>query len=158
MTKTDSNHDPKKLDREVLTHYRDGAGRNEIARRIGVSTRKVSESCGRQGLTFDADRTAAAVAVHSASAGEAHRRLAGRFRDLADQALDRANDNICSPDVMWPYIRAAATATDKSIALTDLDARVRTDTDMATAMQQFQAFGDLVRGAAAAQNRDDVPP
>ena len=160
---TDSKRDPKSLDREVLAHYNDGAGRNEIARRTGLSTRKVSESCERQGLTFNADRTRAAVAVHTASAGEAHRKLAGRFRDLADQALNRANDNIDAPDVMWQYTRSAAVAVDKSIALADLDNRTARDDSMATAGAALDTFMSLVMDKAtplppAADDREPEEP
>lgn len=163
MTQTEPTRAPKKtdandIDHRVLDLYNAGHSRNSISRQLGISTRQVDYSARRQGLTFDADRTAAAVAVHTASAGEAHRRLAGRFRDLADQCLNRANDNICSPDVMWQYTRSAAVATDKSIALADLDARTAHGGDMQDAMDSFTAFGALVRGAAAAQDRGEEPP
>jgi len=162
MPRTEPTQAPKKadaadIDHHVLDLYNAGHSRNSISRELGISTRQVDYSARRQGLTFDADRTAAAVAVHTASAGEAHRKLAGRFRDLADQALDRANDNICAPEVMWPYVRAAATATDKSIALSDLDARTMHGGDMQETMDRFAAFGALVRGTAAAQRGEEPP-
>ncbi|WP_313006952.1 hypothetical protein [Corynebacterium variabile] len=152
---------PKKPDREtddrIRELFHESRGRNEIARMCGVTTYRVDQVCKAYGLTFDAERTRKATEVHTASAGEAHRKLAGRFRDLADQALDRANDNICAPEVMWPYVRAAATATDKSIALSDLDARTMHGGDMRDAMDRFTAFGALVRGTAAAQRGEEPP-
>lgn len=161
MTTDLSADTPKKPDREtddrIRELFHEGRGRNEIARLTGVTTYRVDQVCKAYGLTFDAERTRKATEVHTASAGEAHRKLAGRFRDLADQALDRANDNICAPEVMWPYVRAAATATDKSIALSDLDARTMHGGDMQETMERFSAFGALVRGAAAAQDRDQPP-
>lgn len=162
MTRTEPTRAPKKadaadIDHRVLDLYNAGHSRNSISRELGISTRQVDYSARRQSLTFDADRTAAAVAVHTASAGEAHRKLAGRFRDLADQCLNRANDNICSPDVMWQYTRSAAVATDKSIALSDLDARTMHGGDMQDAMNRFAEFGALVRGTAAAQRGEEPP-
>ena len=161
MTTDLSADTPKKPDREtddrIRELFHEGRGRNEIARMCGVTTYRVDQVCKAYGLTFDAERTRKATEVHTASAGEAHRKLAGRFRDLADQALDRANDNICAPEVMWPYVRAAATATDKSIALADLDARTMHGGDMQDAMGRFSAFGALVRATAAAQDRAEPP-
>lgn len=162
MMTTDLSADtPKKPDREtddrIRELFHESRGRNEIARMCGVTTYRVDQVCKAYGLTFDAERTRKATEVHTASAGEAHRKLAGRFRDLADQCLNRANDNICAPEVMWPYVRAAATATDKSIALSDLDARTMHGGDMRETMDRFSAFGELVRGAAAAQDRDEPP-
>lgn len=162
MTTDLSADTPKKPDREtddrIRELFHESRGRNEIARMCGVTTYRVDQVCKAYGLTFDAERTRKATEVHTASAGEAHRRLAGRFRDLADQCLNRANDNICAPDVMWQYTRSAAVATDKSIALADLDARTAHGGDMQDAMDQFTAFGALVRTAAAAQDRGEEPP
>jgi len=161
MTTDLSADTPKKPDREtddrIRELFHEGRGRNEIARLTGVTTYRVDQVCKAYGLTFDAERTRKATEVHTASAGEAHRKLAGRFRDLADQCLNRANDNICSPDVMWQYTRSAAVATDKSIALADLDARTAHGGDMQAAMDRFTEFGALVRGTAAAQDRDQPP-
>lgn len=172
---TEPTRAPKKidaadLDPRVLALYNRGETRNGIARELGVSTRQVDYSAQRQGFTFDASRTRKAVEVHTASAGEAHRKLAGRFRDLADQALDRANENICAPDVMWQYVRAAATSVDKSIALADLDTRTTRDDSMATAGAQLDLFMSLVMDKASPrpavdagappiyQPEDDAPP
>lgn len=161
MTTDLSADTPKKPDREtddrIRELFHESRGRNEIARMCGVTTYRVDQVCKAYGLTFDAERTRKATEVHTASAGEAHRRLAGRFRDLADQCLNRANDNICAPDVMWQYTRSAAVATDKSIALADLDARTAHGGDMQEAMHSFAAFGELVRGAAAAQRGEEPP-
>ena len=161
MTTDLSADTPKKPDREtddrIRELFHESRGRNEIARMCGVTTYRVDQVCKAYGLTFDAERTRKATEVHTASAGEAHRKLAGRFRDLADQCLNRANDNICTPEVMWPYVRAAATATDKSIALSDLDARTMHGGDMRETMDRFSAFGELVRGAAAAQRGEEPP-
>lgn len=155
---------PKKAtDQHIRDLFHQGHGRNEIARLCDVTTYRVDQVCKADGLTFNADRTRAAVAVHTASAGEAHRKLAGRFRDLADQALNRANDNIDAPDIMWQYVRAAATSTDKSIALADLDARTARDDSMATAGAALDTFMSLVMDKAtplppAADDREPEEP
>lgn len=145
-------------DDRIIELFHDGCGRNQISRTVGVTTYRVDQVCKGHGLTFDASRTADAVAVRTASAGEQRRQLAGRFRSVAEVALNHADEHSDDAAELFGWIKAAGTAVDKDLAIqTQLD-RVDDHSSMADTMQQFQAFGELVRGAAAAQDRDDVPP
>ncbi|MCI1255141.1 MAG: hypothetical protein LKG15_00420 [Corynebacterium provencense] len=141
----------------IREHYDAGLGRNAIAKAVGASTWKVSQICKANGWNFDQERTRRAVEVHVASAGDQRRKLASRFRNLADIALTGA-ESTTDPDEMFKYAKVAAVSVDKDDVLDQIDHRSRHASDMAGAMQQFTAFGALVRGAAAAARDRDEPP
>lgn len=141
---------------QIHAHYDAGLGRNAIAKAVGASTWRVSQICQANGWDFDQERTRRAVEVHVASAGEQRRKLASRFRNLADVALQGA-ESTTDPDEMFKFTKVAAVSVDKDDVLDQVDRRSRESSDMATAAGMFTAFGDLVRGAAAAQDQDEPP-
>lgn len=151
----------------IRERYDAGMGRNAIARDLNVTTWRVSNICKVYGWTFDQDRTATAVSVAVASAGEARRDLARRFRAAADRALKQVemDDDVqfIDPKVFFDWIKVAATAVDKDLAIQAQLDRVDDDTAMQQASDALNAFGELVRGMATRPDRgagepDDEPP
>jgi len=158
MTRTEPAHTTEKLDAAVADLHAQGKGRNATARELNVSTRQVDHAARRLGITFDAENVRAAVAVNVASAGEQRRKLAGRFRSVAEVALNHADDHSDDAAELFGWLKAAGTAVDKDLAIQQQLDRVDDHSSMQAAMDRFTAFGALVRGTAAAQDRDDVPP
>lgn len=151
MTTDLSADTPKKPDREtddrIRELFHESRGRNEIARMCGVTTYRVDQVCKAYGLTFDAERTRKATEVHIASAGEQRRKLAGRFRNLADVALNGA-ENTTDPDEMFKFTRVAAVATDKDSVLDEMIRKAQSSDDQDRAAEAFIAFGNMIRDSA----------
>lgn len=158
MTWTEPARDPENLDAAVADLHAQGRGRNATARELNVSTRQVDNAARRLGITFDAENVRAAVAVNVASAGEQRRKLAGRFRSVAEVALNHADDHSDDAAELFGWLKAAGTAVDKDLAIQQQLDRADDHSSMQDAMDRFTAFGALVRGTAAARGRDDEPP
>lgn len=158
MTRTEPARTPEKLDAAVANLHAQGKGRNATARELNVSTRQVDHAARRLGITFDAENVRAAIAVNVASAGEQRRQLAGRFRSVAEVALNHADEHSDDAAELFGWLKAAGTAIDKDLAIQQQLDRADVRTDMQDAMEQFTAFGALVRGTAAAARDRDEPP
>ncbi|MGP5298936.1 hypothetical protein ACTXM9_04595 [Corynebacterium variabile] len=141
----------------IRERYDAGMGRNAIAKAVGASTWKVSQICQANGWDFDQERTRRAVEVHVASAGEQRRKLAGRFRSVAEVALNNADDHSDDAAELFGWLKAAGTAVDKDLAIQQQLDRVDDHSSMQDAVDSFTAFGALVRGTAAAQRGEEPP-
>ncbi|WP_313096732.1 hypothetical protein [Corynebacterium variabile] len=156
MPQSESARTPEKLDGAVADLHAQGKGRNATARELNVSTRQVDHAARRLGITFDAEHVRTAVAVNVASAGEQRRVLAGRFRSIAEVALNHADEHSDDAAELFGWIKAAGTAVDKDLAIqTQLD-RVDDHSSMTDTMAQFAEFGAMVR--AAAEQAGKEPP
>ncbi|MGP5250008.1 hypothetical protein ACTXLS_10865 [Corynebacterium variabile] len=155
-TRTEPARTPEKLDAAVADLHAQGKGRNATARELNVSTRQVDHAARRMGITFDAENVRAAVAVNVASAGEQRRKLASRFRSVAEVALNHADDHSDDAAELFGWLKAAGTAVDKDLAIQNQLDRVDDHSSMQEAMDRFTAFGALVRTAAA--QRGEEPP
>lgn len=157
MARTEPARTPEKLDAAVADLHAQGKGRNATARELNVSTRQVDHAARRLGITFDAENVRAAVAVNVASAGEQRRKLAGRFRSVAEVALNHADDHSDDAAELFGWLKAAGTAVDKDLAIQAQLDRVDDHSSMQEAMSRFAEFGELVRGTAAAQRGEEPP-
>lgn len=108
--------EPDDLDQQVIDLHALGVGRNAAARRLQITNYRVDKIAAEHGLSFDAAATAQAVEVVAVNARAQRQQLAARYRALAARALDEADlqDN---PDLLWSWLKAAATATDKDLAI-----------------------------------------
>ncbi len=79
--------DRAELAQRVKELHADGHGRNEIARRLGVGGKIVSNLAREQGLTFDRKATVTATAARSADSRERRSRLAAAILDAAESDL-----------------------------------------------------------------------
>lgn len=157
MTRTEPARTPEKLDAAVADLHAQGKGRNATARELNVSTRQVDHAARRLGITFDAENVRAAVAVNVASAGEQRRKLAGRFRSVAEVALNHADDHSDDAAELFGWLKAAGTAVDKDLAIQAQLDRADDHSSMQNAIDRFSEFGALVRGTAAAQRGQEPP-
>lgn len=139
----------------IKERYDAGMGRNAIARDLDVTTWRVSNICKLYGWQFDQDRTRNAVSIAVASAGEARRDLARRFRGVADTALKQveltgADDGqpLFDADDTFRWLKVAGTAVDKDLAIQQQLDSVDDDTAMRQAGDALNAFGDMIRGLA----------
>lgn len=132
MTRTEPARDPEKLDAAVANLHAQGKGRNATARELDVSTRQVDHAARRLGITFDAENVRAAIAVNVASAGEQRRQFAGRFRSVAEVALNHADEHSDDAAELFGWLKAAGTAIDKFRAIQQQLDRVDDRTDMQT--------------------------
>lgn len=147
---------PEKLDAAVADLHAQGKGRNATARELNVSTRQVDHAARRLGITFDAEHVRAAVAVNVASAGEQRRVLAGRFRSVAEVALNHADEHSDDAAELFGWIKAAGTAVDKDLAIQAQLDRGDDHNSMTETMDRFTQFGAMVRAAAAQAGKE--PP
>lgn len=157
MARSEPAHAPEKIDAAVADLHAQGKGRNATARELNVSTRQVDHAARRLGITFDAENVRAAVAVNVASAGEQRRKLAGRFRSVAEVALNHADDHSDDAAELFGWLKAAGTAVDKDLAIQAQLDRVDDHSSMQESMDRFAAFGAMVRDAAAAQRGEEPP-
>lgn len=103
----------KRLEEQVLSLYQDGAGRNEIARTLHVSTYRVDQAARAQGLEFDSSRTQEAVKALKSRAEYEREELASMWRDIAAMNLHNALAEAEVPTAAYPFVKNAAVATEK---------------------------------------------
>lgn len=109
---------PTDQQKEIAELYAEGVGRNEIARRVGVTTYRVDTTVRLAGGAFDSSQTSAATMARRMRA-EAHREsLAERFRDAADSLLNIAEDETRDTRERREAMTAAGIAVDKDKAIT----------------------------------------
>ena len=134
--------DQEKHAHQVIELHAAGVGRNEIARRLGVSTYRVDQAAAEHDLTFDAAHTSRAAEVVAANARADRIHLAARFRAFAARALDNAEHHD-DPQVVWMWVKSAATAVDKDMALAARTSSDGTAGEPVQLLRQF--FGALGR-------------
>lgn len=79
--------EPKTIE-QILAAYDEGLGRNEIARRVGVSVASVTRYCRENGRTFDTSKSELAVAILGMNLEAARRDLAAAMVYRAQESLE----------------------------------------------------------------------
>lgn len=73
---------------QIINLHADGHARNEIARRVGVSSSTVSKVCKQEGLDFDRTQTVAATRAKSVDAKAMRAEIALKLLQKANGLLD----------------------------------------------------------------------
>lgn len=73
---------------QIIALHAEGLGRNEIARRTGVSFATVTAYCQEHGLTFDTSKSALAVAIQTVNLDQARKDLAAAMVLRAQESLE----------------------------------------------------------------------
>lgn len=79
--------EPKTIE-QILAAYDENLGRNEIARRVGVSVASVTRYCRENGRLFDTSKSELAVAIQNLNLEKARRDLASGMVLRAQEALE----------------------------------------------------------------------
>ncbi|QSE90309.1 helix-turn-helix domain-containing protein [Rhodococcus pseudokoreensis] len=112
---------------DVAKLHAEGHGRNEIARQLDCSPSTVTKAAEIAGVTFDRTATVQATEAAKLDAKARRSRLAVRWLDIAEQALDAISPH--NPRDARDLAVVAGVATDKSLRLDEFD---NTDSDYAT--------------------------
>lgn len=134
---------------EVARLAREGMGRNQVARTLGVSRRAVDEAARAAGVSWVRTSTDAAT---KARVADVRASLADDFSQISDRAAERLLDALdrdeLDPHVLRALANVAGLSVDKLAALAD-----RLDVDDATGDSLIAQMGAWF--AAAAHNRTD---
>lgn len=134
---------------EVARLAREGMGRNQVARHLGVSRRAVDEAARAAGVSWVRTSTDAAT---KARVADVRASLADDFSQISDRAAERLLDALdrdeLDPHVLRALANVAGLSVDKLAALAD-----RLDVDDATGDSLIAQMGAWF--AAAAHNRTD---
>ena len=116
-------HPQKKNNRPPPEHvealHAAGISRNEIARRLGCTTRQVDNVARKLGISWDVSATRAAANARKQYAAATRDHMAERYRQLALDSLQRALDTQDANE-RRKYTAAAEAAIRADLALVDL--------------------------------------
>ena len=168
MTKSAGRPDPKRAQLRKL-HAQDLSVR-AIAERLGVSRSTVSRWAKEDGLRFDRERTAQAVAAHSIDLAAGRQRLAEKMLAAAEGMLDQLNkpytvysfggrDNVYSEHTLdQPPVEAKRNIiTTAAITFDKLSRIVEKDPDVSGAQSVVQSLEAGILAAAEVLRAPETP-
>lgn len=132
---------------DVQALYDAGYGRNEIARRLQVSSRQVDYVAKELGITFDQDLTGDAVAARVSRANEQRIELSDKLRRIAALELDGITSDQFDPNERKAMMTTAAIAVQRDLEIAKyIDEKFPNDPNKTEAIDKLNEFFGLLRG------------